>query len=148
MTENSAEMERAISTVERFATEGVKAMIRRLVNTTTARQGVAPGAPVDTGELRGSVRVTVGAPSVEEPRQRTFYPIPDDAAVDAALVGYTLGDIIWLTWIAEHAASIDAGRRVVGGRTYGSLQAPDGFVDLGIQESIAQMERWVFGEAA
>ncbi|HAX82095.1 MAG TPA: hypothetical protein DCY40_05975 [Actinobacteria bacterium] len=129
--------------IERFARAGVRQTARNLVQATTARQGIAPGAPVATGQLKGSLRLTRNQPSAEEPVERPFYPVMGDAEVDAVMGEFELGDSLHLRWIAKHANIIEGGRRPdKRGRMIGSEQAPDGFVHLGRDEALEQMDRW------
>lgn len=142
---NRREMERLARELRRFAVAGTRQVTRELVRATTARQGEAPGAPVASGEARGSLRLTLDQPSTEEPVERPFYPVMGDAEVDALFSDFTLGDSVHLRWIARHANILEGGRRPdKRGRMIGSEQAPDGFVHLGRDEAISRMERWRF----
>lgn len=107
--------------------------------------GAVP-APIDTGELRASLRATVGGFSSEQPN--TEGPFTNVSAAEirqaAQLGALSPGDLFGLTWIADHAVIIEGGRRAdKNGRMIGSNQAPDGWVDpLGIDAATAKMDTW------
>jgi hypothetical protein len=105
----------------------------------------APPAPIDKGELRGSPRVTTGAPSQEQSSETPPYPLtrPSDVARAVQLGGFDLGDTLYVTWIAAHAAIIEGGRRRdKRGRMIGSEQAPDGFLWPAVETQLSRMDRW------
>jgi len=84
-------------------------------------------APIDTGELRASVRPTVGTPSDEEPdTQGPFQNLTEAELRQAVQLGaMSPGDTLWLSWIARHATIIAGGRRPDrNGPMIGSNQAP------------------------
>lgn len=123
--------------LDRLVAEAEKAVVRRLVRTATRR------IPVDTGQARGNVVVTVGVPTIREPVELPFYPVPGDPMVDAALAGLDPGKPVFVTWTARHAAILEGGRRVgPSGRILGSLQAPDGFLRLSLEETARGMHTW------
>lgn len=139
-------MLRASMDVDRFIVAAVEEIMQQIVRLTSRRGERAPGAPKDTGELRGSVRVTVGAVSEESPVKTAFYPIIGEDEVRAALASYQPGDVVWGRWIAKHAAIIEGGRRLSKrGFMIGSVQAPDGFLWIAIDEAWSIMARWKFG---
>lgn len=140
-------MLRASENVDRFIVAAVEEIVQQIIRLASAAGERAPGAPKDTGELRGSPRVTVGAVSEEQPVKAAFYPIIGEDEVRAALASYAPGDIVWSRWIARHAAIIEGGRRLSKrGFMIGSIQAPDGFLWIAIDETWSIMARWKFGE--
>lgn len=142
---NRAEMERLASAIEDFVVEGARAAVRTLVQTASVRSGGAPGAPVATGELRGSPRVSLNSVSSDKPAKAAFYPIVGAAEVDQATAALKLGDIVYIKWIAEHANIIEGGRRQdKRGRMIGSIQASGGFVRPAMDESVSRMRRWPY----
>ncbi len=111
-------------------------------------QGAVP-APIDTGELRASVRPTVGTPSTEEPdTDGPFQNLTEAELRQAAQLGaLSPGDTFWLSWIAGHAVIIAGGRRAdKNGRMIGSLQAPtESWIDpFGLDEALSRMDQWKF----
>jgi hypothetical protein len=137
---------RLAAQVTAFAEEGARQTARTLARTITYREGKAPGAPVDTGELRGSLRFTVGEPSTEQPQKgRRFHAAAGAVEVDQSLESFRLGMLIWGRIISRHALIIEGGRRKdKRGRDIGSLRAPDGYVWLAIDETGSVMRRWKF----
>lgn len=139
-------MMRAAAEVDAFATAGAIALLQLIVKLNNEGGGGAPAAPIDTAELRGSPRLTVGASSAEGPGSPPFGLVsPADVAQAIQLGGFTLGDVVFLTWVAGHAAVIDAGRHVGSdGQLKGSLQAPDGWVAQDVDVAFAMMTQWRF----
>ncbi len=141
--ENRKEMGRAVAAVVAFYGNGVREFEHNLVRAATSREGKAPGSPVDSGENRGSLRITLGRPSTEQPKERSFYPVPGAAEVDAALKDFEIGEVVWNAWIARHANILEGGRRASSrGWMIGSDQAPDGFLHLARDEALSKLDRW------
>lgn len=133
-----------LQSIALFAEAGAKEVSRQLVLAATGSE-IPPGLAVDTNEQRASVRVTINTPSSEVPVERTFYPLPGDAEIDAAHADFRLGDTIWHKWIAEHANILEGGRRPDRhGRMIGSEQTPDGAVHLARDRALSRMDRWRF----
>lgn len=143
---NRAQMARLAHAIENFAEEGVRQTVRTLGRTVTTREGQAPGAPVDTGELRGSIRFTLNTPSTEKPNPgRRHHPIPGAVEFDRSIEGFRLGMVIWGKLLARHALIIEGGRRKdKNGREIGSTRAPDGYLWLAIDETGSIMRRWKY----
>lgn len=143
-------MLRAAESVEDFVVAGVIQLGVGIVNANNLGMDGAPAAPFDTGNLRGSVEVTVNTPNADEgirnPRQHGGpFPLTTEADVrrGVQLGGFQLGDTLWERWTAPYAHIIDQGRTVdKNGRPIGSEQAPDGWVDLGIDAAVASMAHW------
>ena len=126
--------------IERFAVAGSIAYVQGVVETTNEGGGGAPPAPIDSGELRGSPRLTVNSPSSEVSAPPFALVKPSDIARAVQLGGFTLGDLLLLLFIAAHANIIEGGRRLgEDGRMLGSEQAPDGFLWPAIE---TQQSRW------
>ncbi len=132
--------------VDDFSISGLMFVTQQVVELNNRGGGGAPPAPIDTGELRGSPRITFNAPSSEGPDLPPFSLVTHaDVARSFQLQGFTLGDLIFVTWLAEHAAVIDAGRRVGSdGVMHGSLQAPDGWVEQDAEVAGSRLRQWKF----
>lgn len=142
-------MLRVVGQVEAFVLAGAAQLAEDLVDVNNRGGDGAPAAPKDTGNLRGSLRLTVGTPSGEvgeaRPKRATAYPLTTgrDARRAIQLGGFAIGDVLWFRWIAPYANIIDAGRGVdQNGRPIGSEQAPDGWVEQGADVAIARLTRW------
>lgn len=148
-TSNAEIMMRAAMRLEDFVVAGTAFLASQIVDVNNNGADGAPPAPKDTGNLRGSVRVTAGAPSSEEgvrrPKHSESYPLTTEADVRRAmqLAGFSVGDILWERWVAPYANIIEGGRTVdKNGRPIGSLKAPDGWVHLAIDVGLARLEHW------
>jgi hypothetical protein len=161
-TSNRAKAAVLARAVERYAEEAARQTVRTLVANVSRRHGQAPGAAVASGELRGSVRVTMDRPAPlrakEKAKSKGFYSIVGDAEVDRAMSGWKLGRMIYVTMVARHARVIEGGRRtakaahvamhkggtsvVVRSRWIGSKQNPHGFFWLAVAETKVVMLRW------
>lgn len=123
--------------------------IQLAVNVVEANNSGQVPAPIDTGELRASVRPTVGTPSNEAPDKSGSYSNVTEAEVRQAITfgAPSPGDTIWLTWIAAHAVIIAGGRRPDrNGRMIGSLQAPnESWVDpYCLDEALSKLDGWKY----
>jgi hypothetical protein len=148
---NEAIMRDAANAVEQFVIAGASFLIEQIVELNNEGGDGAPPAPVDTRQLRGSLRITVGEPSSEQGERRPVrggaYPLTSarDARRSLQLAGLTVGDVIWGRWIAPYANIIEEGRRPDrNGRMIGSEQAPDGWVHLGIDVAVARLSHWTW----
>lgn len=144
---NQREMARAISDLEQFLLAATVEFAAGVVELSNRGGDGAPPAPIDRGELRGSVRVTARAPSSEESPPRGPYPLTTEADVRRAvqLGGLGVRDVLWIRFIAAHANIIEGGRRVGShGRMIGSEQAPDGWLWPGVEVQLVRMDRWSF----
>lgn len=146
---NEALMRRAAAEVDQFVVGAAAYFIEQVVTLNNEGGDSAPPAPIDTQNLRGSLRVTVGSPSGEAGEARPYhggsYPLtrPAEARRVLQLGGFNLGDVVWARWIAPYANIIDGGRRTDrNGRPIGSLQAPDGWVAQGIAVALLRLSRW------
>jgi hypothetical protein len=135
--------------VEEFVIAGTAFLGAQIVELNNVGGDGAPPAPKDTGNLRGSVRLTVGTPSAEEgvarPARGGSYPLTTEKDVRRAmqLGGFSIGDTLWERWIAPYASIIEAGRTVdKNGRPIGSEQAPEGWVNKGIDVALARLANW------
>ncbi len=146
MSRNVQSMMAAAAEVEAFATAAAIAFLQFVVEINNEGGGGAPPAPIDKGELRGSPRVTLNSPSSEGPDEAPFGLVTHaDVARSIQLQGFSLADVIFLTWVAEHAAVIDAGRKVGSdGVLRGSLQAPQGWVAQDADVAAGMMAGWVY----
>lgn len=147
MGPNEREMQRAAAANEAFVVAGALHFMRGVLELSNAGGEGAPPAPIDTGELRGSPRVTVNSPSREQSPKSGPYPLFAVADLNRAvqLGGFGLGDILWASWIARHANIIEGGRRMGShGRMIGSEQAPDGWVWPGVETQLSRMDRWSY----
>lgn len=143
-TRNQVEMARMRAEIDRFVLAGALHFARGVLELNNAGGGGAPPAPIDTGELRGSPRVTVGHPSNEGPDSPPFrLTAVADLNRAAQLGGFAVGDTLYITWVAAHANIIEGGRRLGShGRMLGSLQAPDGWVWPGVEVMLVRMDTW------
>jgi len=147
---NQEIMLRAASSVENFVLAGTIQLGVEIVNANNLGMDGAPPAPIDTGNLRGSLEISVGVPNADEgisnPRQHGGpFPLTTEADVRRAvqLGGFQIGDTLWERWTAPYANIIEKGRTVdKNGRPIGSEQAPDGWVHLGIDVAVARMAHW------
>lgn len=148
-TTNADLMMKAAMRMEDFVVAGTAFLAAQIVDANNNGTDGAPPAPKDTGNLRGSVRVTAGTPSTEEgerrPKHGGDYPLTTETDIRRAmqLAGFSLGDTLWERWIAPYGNIIEAGRTVdKNGRAIGSEQAPDGWVHLGIDVALARLASW------
>jgi hypothetical protein len=148
-TENRAIMEQAVAHVEQFVLAGAAYAAEQLVELNNSGGDGAPPAPKNTGNLRGSLRLTVNTPSAEvgvsRPSRGGSYPLTTsrDARRAIQLGGFQIGDVLWFRWIAPYANIIDLGRGVdKNGRPIGSDQAPDGWVQPDVDVTVARLSRW------
>lgn len=144
---NEAEMARLVAGIESFVTAGIVAFAQEMVELNNEGGDGAPPAPIDRGELRGSPRITVNAPSEEDSPEDGPWPLLRhvDVARMVQVQGFSplRGDALYVTWIADHASIIEGGRRLGShGRMLGSEQAPRGWIGLGIQVAAVRMEGW------
>ena len=145
MPSNAATMAAMSAEVDAFGVAAVIATAQTVVEYNNQGGPGAPPAPIDTGELRGSVRLTIGTPSSESPDSPPFSLVTyADIARAFQLGGFSLGDPVILSWIAEHAAIIDGGRRMGSRGMLGSEQAPDGWVEQDAEAAAATMRSWKF----
>lgn len=145
MGPNEREMLRLMSGVESFVIAGAIEFARGVVELNNEGGDSAPPAPIDTGELRGSVRITIGQTSAEQSSESPPYPLtrPSDVARAVQLGGFDLGDTLYETWIAAHATIIELGRqRDKNGRMIGSEQAPDGWLWPAVETQLSRMDSW------
>lgn len=150
MGPNELLMQRAAAQNEAVVVAGALAFARGVLELSNQGGEGAPPAPIDTGELRGSPRVTINSPSTETSKETGPFPLFLVADLNRAvqLGGFGLGDILWLTWIARHANIIEGGRRMGShGRMIGSEQAPDGWVWPGVETQVSRMDRWSYRDA-
>lgn len=139
----------AAARLEQFVVAGTAFLGSTIVQLNNVGGEGAPPAPKATGNLRGSVRVTVGSPSTEEgvarPTHGSSYPLTTEKDVRRAmqLAGFSVGDVLWERWIAPYAAIIEGGRTVdKNGRPIGSEQAPDGWINKDIDVALARLGNW------
>ena len=148
-TTNQDLMLRAAGDIEAFVIAGAAELAANIVDANNAGGGQATPAPIDTGQLRGGVRVTINEPSSEEgearPSHARSYPLTSGKDVRKAiqLGGMQVGDTIWERWIAPYANIIEGGRTTdKNGREIGSLDAAEGWVWTCIDEAISRLDRW------
>lgn len=125
---------------EVFAAYATEAMRETAI---TVHSIVVPRAPVGTypetsphpGKLRASARMSPREPVYADLPDRAGYMVPGRPEAEASLRSLKAGDDVFLTYDAKtdgaksgYAASIEAGLREKNGRTYGSSQAPDGWI--------------------
>jgi hypothetical protein len=137
-------MARATAAVHDFVIAGALAFARGVLELNNAGGDGAPPAPIDTRELRSSVRATVGSPSNESSGGGP-YRVRRAGMINRAaqLGGFAVGDTFYLTWTAKHANIIEGGRRMGShGRMLGSLQAPDGWVWPAVEVMLVRMDTW------
>lgn len=128
---------------EAFLTAGAIALVQDVVRITNEGGDGAPPAAIDTGELRGSPRVTINAPSAETSDGPGPLTSPSDVSRAVQLGGFAIGDTIFARWIADHANIIEGGRRASAtGGMIGSEQNPDGFLQPAIDVGVSRMDRW------
>lgn len=143
---NAALGERFKADLRHFVVAGAVHFVQEVVRRNNEGGEGAPAAPVDKHELRGSPVVTINQPSTDSPGTPPLpLLLPADVARAVQLGGFSLGDILWVKWLAEHALIIEGGRRrASNGRMIGSPQAPDGWVYPGIESTMSAMDRWKY----
>lgn len=142
-------MTQAADQIDRFiVAAATKVAVDIVMLNNDGGSGAVP-APKDTGQLRGSPRVTINESSSEQgerrPSRAKSYPLTGASDVRKAvqLGGMEMGDTLWISWIAPYANIIDGGRRPdKNGRMIGSEQAPDGWVAKGIEVAIERLQEW------
>lgn len=146
---NTATMRRAAAQVEQFVIAGAAYVMEQLVELNNEGGDNAPPAPIDTQNLRGSLRITVGTPSREKGEARPVrggdYPLTTRREARMAIQngGFAVGDTLWARWTAPYANIIDGGRRPdKNGRMIGSEQAPDGWVEQGAEAAMVRLQHW------
>lgn len=131
---NLQAMQALTTEVDAFATAAFIFAAQSVIEINNEGGGGAPPAPIDTGELRGSPRITMNAPSFEGPDSAPFGLISSAEVASAfQLQGFSLGDLIFITWIAEHAPFVQ------------SDQAPQGWVEPAAEATAARIPSWEFG---
>ncbi len=135
---NLNEMLRMSGAIRQFGIAGAGEFARGVLELNNQGGDGAPPAPIDTGELRGSPRLTVNSPSNETSPANGPYPLtsPADAARAVQLGGFDLGDTLWIRWIAGHASLLETHKR--------SRQAPGGWVLPAIETQTSRQRRWKF----
>lgn len=148
---NASTMQLAAAHVEQFVIAGAAHFMEQLVELNNEGGDGAPPAPIDTGNLRGSMRVTVASPSREKgvarPVRGEDYPLTNrrDARQAIQLGGFKVGDTLWARWIAPYANIIDGGRRPSSrGWMIGSNQAPEGWVEQCAEVALARLQHWTW----
>ena len=91
--------------------------------------------------------MTVGAPSTERWEKRAFYPFIGADDVDRAMARFRLGEDAFYAFLAAHPPVLELGRHTDSrGRKAGSIQAPEGFLHLALDQTVTDMASWRYVE--
>ena len=148
---NEMAMIKLAASIDSFVIQGALEFASGVLELSNEGGEGAPAAPIDTGELRGSPDVTFNVKSTEISDGNPPFPLTTVAELRRAaqLAGFDVGDVLWIRWTAKHAEINEGGRRLGShGRMIGSEQAPDGWVEPGIQTMSSRMDRWRFEDRA
>lgn len=141
---NGREIKRMVSAIETAAIRSAKFVMVTIHTGTIQKLGESPGTPVDTHEAESGGRVGLNSAPTFKPAKNSTYSklMPED--ISRELDSMRLGDTIHWVNNVDHASILEGGRRysAKAGRMIGSEQAPDGFLNLSVEEASDRLKNW------